>query len=134
MDTELTIQQMAGETGLSEHTLRYYERIGLIAPVSRAASGHRRYSSADLGWIDFLKCLRATGMPVAQMKQYADLQRHGDPTYGGRLSLLENHRQRVLEQLEELRRSLDVIEYKIGYYSKEREKLKEALPEEFHQA
>ena len=78
MDAELTIQEAAAETGLSIHTLRYYERIGLIHPVDRATNGHRRYTPGDLGWIDLLKRLRATGMPIQRMQQYAALQRQGE--------------------------------------------------------
>ena len=65
MGTDLTIQQVAALTQLSEHTLRYYERIGLLDPVNRASSGHRRYSTGDIAWIEFLTRLRTTGMPIA---------------------------------------------------------------------
>jgi DNA-binding transcriptional MerR regulator len=123
MDVAYSIQQAAHETGLSEHTLRYYERVGLIEPVERAENGHRRYSPDDLGWIEFLKCLRATGMPVTQMKAYADLARQGDQTIGSRLGLLARHRRAVLRQIEELQQYLSVLDYKIEYYSSEKERL-----------
>src|SRR5690606_38983841 len=80
MNEGLTIQQVAEATQLSEHTLRYYERIGLIHPISRADNGHRRYSPDDIGWIDFLTKLRAAGMTIQQMQAYAELQRRGDET------------------------------------------------------
>lgn len=64
--------QVAVVTQLSVHTLRYYERIGLVAPICRASSGHRRYSSQDIAWIEFLTRLRATGMPIRQMQQFAE--------------------------------------------------------------
>jgi DNA-binding transcriptional MerR regulator len=118
MDAELTIQEAAAQTGLSAHTLRYYERIGLIHPVDRAASGHRRYTAGDLGWIDLLKRLRATGMPITRMQQYAALQRKGDSSMPERLRLLEAHRASVLDQIAALQENLAVIEYKIGYYAK----------------
>lgn len=121
-ETELTIQQVADKTGLSEHTLRYYERIGLIESVDRAENGHRRYTEIDIGWIDFLKCLRATGMPVAQMKEYADLTRMGGCTTDARLELLKEHRRTVLRQIEELQRHLAVVNHKIDYYSGEKER------------
>ena len=129
MEPELTIQQVAAETGLSGHTLRYYERIGLIGPVERATNGHRRYTAADVGWVDLLKRLRATGMPIAQMKQYADLQRQGDESFGLRLALLEAHQQRVLQKLDELQQNLSIIEYKIDIYSKLKEEYEEAAGE-----
>ena len=117
MDAELTIQEAAAETGLSIHTLRYYERIGLIHPVDRATNGHRRYTPGDLGWIDLLKRLRATGMPIQRMQQYAALQRQGDSSTPERLRLLEAHRASVLDQIAALEENLAVIEYKIGYYA-----------------
>jgi DNA-binding transcriptional MerR regulator len=125
MEMEYSIQEAAHETGLSEHTLRYYERVGLIQPVERAENGHRRYSPGDLGWIEFLKCLRATGMPVTQMKAYADLARQGECTIGGRLNLLAEHRRTVLRQIEELQQYLAVLDYKIDYYSREKERLEQ---------
>lgn len=118
-ETALTIQEAAHECGLSEHTLRYYERIGLIEPVERAGNGHRRYTTADLGWIDLLKCLRATGMPVAQMITFAELVRCGKQTIPDRLDLLTEHRRDVLQQIEELQRYLAKIDYKIDLYSRE---------------
>lgn len=66
MGTDFTIQQVAALTHLSEHTLRYYERIGLLDPIYRASSGHRRYSTHDIGWIEFLIRLRTTGMPISK--------------------------------------------------------------------
>jgi DNA-binding transcriptional MerR regulator len=125
MEVAYSIQEAAHETGLSEHTLRYYERVGLIEPVERAENGHRRYSPGDLGWIEFLKCLRATGMPVTQMKAYADLARQGDQTVGSRLDLLEQHRCAVLRQIEELQQYLAVLDHKIDYYSHEKERLEQ---------
>ncbi|MBN2470911.1 MAG: MerR family transcriptional regulator [Anaerolineae bacterium] len=119
MEATLTIQEVAAETGLSEHTLRYYEKIGLINPVRRAANGHRRYTVNDVGWIQFLNRLRTTGMPITQMQQYAELQRQGDSTIGARLELLRAHRETVLAQLAELNENLAVIEYKIDWYSGE---------------
>jgi DNA-binding transcriptional MerR regulator len=123
IENGMTIQQAAGETGLSAHTLRYYERIGLIAPVDRASNGHRRYTEYDVGWIGFLNKLRATGMPIAKMKQYADLQRQGGDTLAERLALLEEHRREVKKRIQELEDNLAVIEYKIEYYSGVQEEL-----------
>ena len=123
IDNGMTIQQVAGETGLSVHTLRYYERIGLISSVGRASNGHRRYTRDDVGWIGFLNKLRSTGMPIAKMKQYADLQRQGDDTLAERLALLAEHRREVKQRIQELQDNLTVIEYKLDYYSGVQEKL-----------
>src|SRR5258708_29855364 len=89
MEEELTIQEVAARTGLSVHTLRYYERVGLLDPVGRATSGHRRYADGDLNWIAFLLHLRATGMSIRQMQAFADLRRQGEATMPERLAFLE---------------------------------------------
>ena len=116
METGLTIQQVSDKTGLSTHTIRYYERIGLISPVNRAANGHRRYSEHDLSWLDFLKCLRGTGMPISEMQRYVDLQRQGDFTIPDRVQLLKVHRRRIQAQIQDLNELLKRVEGKIGFY------------------
>src|SRR2546423_3185247 len=98
----LTIQQVAEATGLSEHTLRYYERIGLIHPINRAGNGHRRYSPNDIGWINFLNKLRSTGMTIQQMQQYAEYQREGEATLRQRVEMLRAHQQAVQQRIDEL--------------------------------
>ena len=115
-DERLTIQQVAEQTGLSVHTLRYYERIGLIHPIERADNSHRRYSLDDVGWIDFLMKLRATGMTIQQMQAYAELQRQGDVTVSQRLEMLQEHRCLVEEQIAILQEHLKLIYYKIEVY------------------
>jgi DNA-binding transcriptional MerR regulator len=116
METGLTIQQVSDKIGLSAHTIRYYERIGLISPVNRAANGHRRYSEHDLSWLDFLKCLRGTGMPISEMQRYVDLQRQGDFTIPDRVQLLKVHRRRIQAQIQDLNELLKRVEGKIGFY------------------
>ena len=115
-DAPLTIAQVAESTGLTTHTLRYYERAGLISAVDRASSTHRRYSPSDVGWVVFLTKLRATGMPIARVKEYADLVRRGDDTAEGRMELLLRHRIAVLSQLDEIQLSLAAIDTKIELY------------------
>ncbi|HEY8588620.1 MAG TPA: MerR family transcriptional regulator [Naasia sp.] len=113
----LTIARMAEATGLTTHTLRYYEREGLMfAPVDRASSTHRRYSAADVTWVAFLSRLRATGMPIRDVRRYVALVREGDATMPDRLELLREHRQRVLGQLDEVTASLAAIDTKITLY------------------
>jgi DNA-binding transcriptional MerR regulator len=116
MDTELSIQQVTAVTQLSTHTLRYYERIGLLAAIERASSGHRRYSNQDIAWINFLTRLRATGMPIREMQQFAELRRRGDRTLTQRRQLLEIHQQQVHQQIDELTQNLKVIQEKIQHY------------------
>ena len=118
METELplTIQQVASATGLSVHTLRYYERNGLIEPIERAANGHRRYSAQNIAWIEFLTRLRTTGMPIRQMQQFAALVREKPDEVQGRRILLEIHRSAVQKRLDELSHHLAVIDWKIQHY------------------
>ena len=113
---ELAIGEAARESGLSADTLRYYERIGLIGPVARAAGDQRRYTGRDLAWIEFLKRLRATGMPIALMKRYADLRREGPSTLVLRRGLLEGHGRATRIRIDELRADLRAIEDKIDHY------------------
>src|SRR5579885_584530 len=115
MKTAFTIQEVVARTGLSVHALRYYERAGLLPPVARAASGHRRYTEDDLTWITFLLRLRATGMPIRQMRAYTNLRRQGSVTARARLALLEAHHQQVREHLLELENHLAAIEQKMHH-------------------
>jgi DNA-binding transcriptional MerR regulator len=114
---ELTIAEVAERTGLTRHTLRYYERDGLMLDVGRAGSGHRRYSERDLGWIELITKLRATGMPIREVRRYAELVRAGDGNEDGRLALLRAHRERVRVQLDTMAAYLDAIDMKISYYA-----------------
>lgn len=117
--TAMSISDIAERTGLSAHTLRYYEREGLmLSPVERASSSHRRYSEADLTWVLFLTKLRSTAMPIATVRRYVELARRGDDTTAERLELLLVHRMTVARQLEEMTASLAAIDYKIGLYEK----------------
>jgi DNA-binding transcriptional MerR regulator len=114
----LSIAEAAERTGLSQHTLRYYERDGLmLGDVERASSGHRRYTDRDLTWITMLTKLRATGMPIREVKAYADLVRAGTGNELERLQLLKAHRERVLAQLAAVQEHLGAIDYKIGLYT-----------------
>ncbi|AUX24221.1 MerR family transcriptional regulator [Sorangium cellulosum] len=111
-----TIAAVAAATGTSAHTLRYYERIGLIRPVSRARSGHRRYGPDDVRWVEFLRKLHATGMPIRRMLAYAALVRRGDDTISERRALLEAHRDEVAAKLAEQEAHLEIIEKKVRMY------------------
>ena len=115
--TALTIAQAAERTGLTAHTLRYYERDGLlVGSVERAGSGHRRYTDQDLTWIQMITRLRATGMPIRDVRRYAALVRAGDGNEAERLELLLAHRRRVEEQLAQITGHLRAVDHKIGIY------------------
>ncbi|ONH54735.1 hypothetical protein CcI49_30255 [Frankia sp. CcI49] len=117
--TGLTIAEAAKATGVSAHTLRYYERVDLMLErVSRAPSSHRRYDDVDLRWVGTLTALRRTGMPIRQIARYAALVRAGDGNEAQRLDLLAAHRRLVAERLEEVRRHLTAIDNKIDIYRK----------------
>jgi DNA-binding transcriptional MerR regulator len=121
VETSLSISQAAERSGLSTHTLRYYEREGLmIGSVDRASSSHRRYTDADLVWVEFLTKLRSTAMPIAKIREYVDLVRIGDDSTADRLALLLAHRESVIAQLDEMTHSLAAIDFKIAAYRKER--------------
>jgi DNA-binding transcriptional MerR regulator len=98
--------------------LRYYERIGLIHPIQREANSHRHYTSDDVGWIEFLLKLRATGMSIKDMRRYAELQRQGDATLPERVEMLKALRDDVEARMDELNEHLKLIYYKIEVYQK----------------
>ena len=117
MPTQITIAEAAERSGLSAHTLRYYERIGLIHPVGRGQNGHRRYGRDDIEWLDFLIKLRTTDMPIRQMVEYAGLVREGPQTASRRRAMLEAHREALRERIEELEETAGVIDRKIETYT-----------------
>jgi DNA-binding transcriptional MerR regulator len=125
-----TIAEAAERTGVSTHTLRYYERIGALRePPERAPSGHRRYTERDMSWIVLLTRLRSTGMPIATMLRYAELAREGDATAADRKALLLAHRAAVAAHVEELQRDLAVIDRKIAGYDRiDRERVTSSCP------
>jgi DNA-binding transcriptional MerR regulator len=118
MEKELNIQQMVQATGLSAHTLRYYERAGLMREhVERdEGNGYRSYTPQHVAWIEFLKRLRATGMPIRDIQRYTELVRQGEQTMPERLQLLKQHQHRVEEHLKEVERHLEVIRFKVVSY------------------
>lgn len=114
----LTIRDVSARTGLSAHTLRYYERIGLIDEIPRDAAGQRRYRDADLAWLDFLLRLRGTGMGIADMQRYATLRREGGTheSLSTRRALLETHAQGVAAEIARLSEQLAYLQGKIATY------------------
>ncbi|MBK8906234.1 MAG: MerR family transcriptional regulator [Anaerolineaceae bacterium] len=112
-----TIQEVAEMTDLSAHTLRYYEKIGLLEHVTRHENGHRRYAEQDLGWIHFLKLLRATGMPIQQMQVFMEFARQGDSTIPDRVEVLTEHRRSLAQHIAELQDHLAHLDRKIAFYN-----------------
>jgi DNA-binding transcriptional MerR regulator len=115
METAFSIQQVAESTGFSIDTLRYYERIGLLEPVSRASSGHRRYRQKDIDWLSLIINLRETGMPLAQIHHFAELRRQGESTAIERLHILEQHQQALAQQMQKLEQHMTALQHKIAH-------------------
>lgn len=116
--TTRSISEAAHELGLTAHTLRYYEREGLLlTPLDRESSDRRRYTDGDIAWLGFLRKLRSTAMPIATLRRYVELARAGDGTRADRLALLREHRQTVLTRRAELDDALGAIDIKIALYS-----------------
>lgn len=114
---QYTISQVVAFTGLSAHTLRWYERIGLMPHVDRSHTGQRRFSNRDLDWLALVGKLRLTGMPVAKMVRYAELVREGVTTFEERQALLEETRREVRLRIAELQDTLSVLDFKIDSYA-----------------
>jgi DNA-binding transcriptional MerR regulator len=113
----LSIGDAAHRTGVSVHTLRYYERAGLvISPVDRTATGRRRYHALDLDWIWICTSLRNTGMPIRTIRRYAELVAAGDGNEAERLALLEAHRAEVAAQLAAIQQTMSLIDHKVDTY------------------
>ncbi|MFD7643063.1 MerR family transcriptional regulator [Kitasatospora sp. NPDC059795] len=113
----LTPAEAAERSGFSLDTLRYYERIGLLTSITRATSGHRRFTPDDLAWLGILRCLRDTGMPIADMRRYAELARTDHPdSLRDRIALLEKHDTAVNDQITLLARQRTHLRDKIDYY------------------
>ncbi|MGW1075515.1 MerR family transcriptional regulator [Streptomyces sp. NPDC002537] len=122
-----TISEVAEYTGLSAHTLRWYERIGLMPHVDRSHAGQRRYTDRDLDWLDLVGRLRLTGMPVADMVRYAQMVREGAHTVAARELLLSAHREDVRRRVAELQSTLDVLDHKIEIYADARRRASEGV-------
>jgi DNA-binding transcriptional MerR regulator len=115
-ETGLTVAQMSAATGMTAHTLRYYERAELLRPVARNSGNQRRYSAADVGWVKFLLRLRQTGMSIAQMREYAALRERGPVTTEPRLQLLQAHQAGLRAQITRLRAHEKALAEKIATY------------------
>jgi len=116
MPVRMSVQQFAARTGLTAHTLRYYEKIGLLRHVARDAYGRRVYGPRDLEWVGFILRLKDTNMALDDIIRYADLRELGDSTLEARQALLEAHAAKLQERLQRDREHLDALEAKIELY------------------
>ncbi|BCJ95177.1 MerR family transcriptional regulator [Anaerocolumna cellulosilytica] len=111
-----TIKQVSEKTGLSIYTLRYYDKEGLLPLIKRSKSGIRRFSDNDISWLKLICCLKNSGMPIEQIKEFMNLCLQGNKTAETRKNIMLAHREKILEQMKQLESSLHTIDYKIDHY------------------
>ncbi|WP_195988357.1 MerR family transcriptional regulator [Clostridium sp. D53t1_180928_C8] len=112
----MTITEVSKKYDITADTLRYYERVGMIPPVTRTASGIRDYQQKDLNWVELAKCMRSAGLPVEAMIEYVKLFQEGDSTIPARLQLLIEQRESLLHQRKQIEETLRRLNYKISRY------------------
>ncbi|QJD83884.1 MerR family transcriptional regulator [Cohnella herbarum] len=111
-----SINEVAKMFGLSAHTLRYYDKEGLMPFIGRNTSGNRMFTDTDLDWVALICCLKNTGMPIKEIKQYSDMCTQGRVTIDNRKSMLSVHREEVKKQINDLQKNLELIDSKIAFY------------------
>ena len=112
-----SIQDVSKKTGLSAHTLRYYEKEGLISGVERTQGGFRQYTDEDLERLGLICCLKNTGMSIQEIARFVQLTREGDHTLKERVELLREHRERVLARMEEMQKYLEKVTWKLNFFT-----------------
>lgn len=112
----MTITEVSLKYGLSQDTLRYYERVGLLPPVNRAPNGARDYTEQDCAWVDLIKCMRGAGIPVEVLIDYVQMFQQGDSTHAARKALLKEQRELLVKRIEEMQKTLNRLNYKIEHY------------------
>ena len=126
----MKIAEVSERYAISSDTLRYYERIGLIPPVNRNESGIRDYGETDVRRVEFIKCMRSAGLPVDVLIEYVKLAQQGDQTIEARKKILEEQRRQLASKMEEMQKTMDLLDYKIkGYENAVLEKGKDVLQE-----
>ena len=114
----MIIAEVSKKYDISQDTLRYYERIGLIPSVKRTSSGIRDYTEESCGWIELAKCMRSAGVPIEALIEYCALTQQGDSTIKARKELLIEERRKIVEKIEGMKQTLDRLNYKIERYEK----------------
>ncbi len=112
----MTIAEVSEKFDLSQDTLRYYERIGLIPRVNRNKSGVRNYTEEDCKWVEFIKCMRNAGLPIEVLIEYVGLFQQGDETIEARKELLIEQRKQLMTRIEDMKKTLERLDYKIARY------------------
>ncbi|WP_313071308.1 MerR family transcriptional regulator [Lacrimispora sp.] len=114
----MTVKEVSEKYNITQDTLRYYERVGMIPEVTRTSGGIRSYQQKDLDWVELALCMRSAGLPVEVMIQYVQLCKEGESTIPARLELLQKQREALHLQREQLDTTLDKLNYKIKKYEK----------------
>ena len=114
----MTISDVSKKYGISQETLRYYEKIGVIPPVNRNESGLRDYTEEDCGWVELAACMRSAGLPLDALTEYVRLSREGDATIPERRQLLLEQIERLMIHLKAIQETLERLDYKISRYDK----------------
>lgn len=114
----MTIKEVSEKFGISQDTLRYYERVGLIPPVTRTSSGNRDYQESDLGWVENAVCMRNAGVPIEALIEYVKLYQMGDTTFEARRQLLQEQYDVLQEQKEQIEATMKRLAYKVSRYEK----------------
>ncbi|MEJ8755035.1 MerR family transcriptional regulator [Coprococcus sp. HCN-4056] len=114
----MTIKEVSEKFGISQDTLRYYERVGLIPPVTRTSSGNRDYQESDLGWVENAVCMRNAGVPIEALIEYVKLYQMGDTTFEARRQLLQEQYDALQEQKEQIEATMKRLAYKVSRYEK----------------
>ena len=112
----MRISEVSERSGISSDTLRYYERIGLIPPVNRNESGIRDYNEIDVKRVEFIKCMRSAGLPIDTLIEYYGLVQQGDQTIEARKEILKEQQAQLVVKMEEMQKTLDLLDYKIEVY------------------
>ena len=112
----MTIKEVSEKYNISQDTLRYYERIGMIPEISRTPGGIRNYQESDLGWVELAICMRSAGLPIEALIEYVKLYQQGDATFAARLQLLQEQRESLEEQKTQLEKAINKLNYKISRY------------------
>ncbi len=112
-----SIREVCGKTGLSAHTLRYYEKEGLLPGVVRSPGGFRQYSEDDLERLGLICCLKNTGMPLQEIARFVSLTNEGEHTLKERVDLLRKHRETVVQRMDEMQKYLDKVTWKLNFFS-----------------
>jgi DNA-binding transcriptional MerR regulator len=115
----MTITEMSEKFGVSQDTLRYYERIGLIPHINRSKNGNRDYTEEDCKWVEFIKCMRSAGLPIEVLIEYVGLFQQGDETIEARKELFVEQRKQLITRMEDMQKTLERLDYKIARYEQE---------------